>query len=156
MNDRITYSDQITDYLFNEMSVLQRDAFEERMKMDGELSAEVERQRAILKEIRSRAIYEDAMKDPHHEEIDQLAKEIIRKRESDRTRPRKIRQLRRKLVFRMTAAAATVALLWVVHRVTNGLTPATAWYKDSRRSFLESRKQFRELWKKLKAHSKSG
>ena len=76
MDEYLKYSEEIAQYLFNDMNQLQREAFEERMKTDKELATQVRRQKNMLEELHNRLKYKEVMDDPNYAEIDKQAREI--------------------------------------------------------------------------------
>lgn len=73
MSDFTQYNDEITDYLYNDMSEQEKAAFEAKLLINSELAEEVERQKAILEAIATRLTYQQAMADPNINEIQRIA-----------------------------------------------------------------------------------
>ena len=107
------YSEEITDYIYQQMSELQREAFELRLEHDKELAAEVARQQEMLETVRAISLYKEAMEDPHYEEAARLADEIIESHEKDALKKRKTIRL---VVRRILYSAASIAGLVLVSR----------------------------------------
>ena len=110
------YSEEITNYLFKQMSPLQREAFEKKLELDPELAAEVARQKQMLETAQALTNIKEAQEDPQYEEVDKLTSELLESRDtqihSHKSRNRGEKVLR--FVFRRIAAAAAVAALLFV------------------------------------------
>ena len=105
------YSREITDYIYNQMSPLQREAFEQKLEMDPELAAEVREQQEMLDALHDARMYEEAMNDPHIEEAEKIAQEMLDDRKKDiPTKEKKVRRFS----FRMLSAAAAAAILFLL------------------------------------------
>jgi anti-sigma factor RsiW len=138
MNQMEHYSEEILDYLSSEMTSLQREAFEKKISGDAALAEEVERQKAILDGIHDRLIYKEAMEDPHYDEADRLAKEVIQKRNTNTTT--KPHQNKKSVIFRLIATAAVIAFLFVINRITIVPTPVAGKLKHSTKRFRDLKK----------------
>ncbi len=75
------YSEEITNYLFKQMSDLQREAFEERLTWNKELAAEVARQQEMLDTVQAIQAIKEAQEDPYYDEVDKLTTEILESRD---------------------------------------------------------------------------
>jgi len=112
------YSDEITEYIYKQMSPLQKEAFEQRLENDPALAAEVREQQRMLEAIRGARLYEEAINDPHREEAERIAKEILEaqekeKRSKKKENPAEKKKVRRFSIKRFPAAAAAFAVFLV-------------------------------------------
>lgn len=138
MMDFDKYNDQIFDYLFNEMTDLEREAFEHRIKEDPGLAAEVELQKEMFAEIKARLVYKEMLDDPHREEIERLAEEAIARRDTQDSSSRVF--TKRKIITRLFLNAAAILLLFILNQVTMRITPIHGLLQKSLKSF-------KALWK---------
>lgn len=139
------YTNQIADYLSNEMSSLQREAFEGLMERDAELAAEVELQKTMLKSIKARLVYKEAMDDPHTAEADRLAREAIKNRGSQIPVTKRLSTGR--IILRLVAAAAILILIRLPNNITMGLSPLSGMNK-------RGTKNVAAYWKMLRTRLK--
>ena len=105
------YSEEITDYLFRQMSELQREAFERRLEWDKELAAEVARQKEMLDTIQAISAIKEAQEDPYYDEVDKITTEILESRDK---KPSVKGKQGRKIILRRFAAVAAVAALFFI------------------------------------------
>lgn len=124
------YSKEITEYIYKQMSPLQREAFERKLEEDPEMAAEVREQQEMLEAVRAAHSYEEAMNDPHLEEAERIAKEILEARKKDT--PAKGKKVRR-ISLRMIPAAAAAALIIFVDLLADNLLSDTGIAKNARR-----------------------
>jgi hypothetical protein len=111
MNKSYIYNEAITNYLYNDMSEPEKVAFEERLKQDSELAAEVERQKNIFAEIQARLVHKEAMEDEHYDELNQLAKEVIAKRQANGHQQPVSNKKTRPIWYYLAASAAVILVL---------------------------------------------
>jgi len=135
------YSEQIVDYLYNDMTEPQRKDFEKLMESNAELSAEVQQQRDILKGVHARLVYQEAMEDPHIAEANWLAKRAIGRRET-KLLAQTINLSKRLIVVRLISVAAVIIIIFWANLSTAGLTPLRSVLSRSTRYFVS-------LWKIL-------
>lgn len=109
------YSDEITDYIYKRMSKLQREAFELRLENDPKLAAEVRLQQKMLEGVRDARSYEEAMNDPHLEEAERMAQEILNESSEETGNTSKTTaRTRIILIARILTSAAAILLLFII------------------------------------------
>ncbi len=135
------YSEQIVDYLYNDMTEPQRKDFEKLMESDAELAAEVQEQRDILKGVHARLVYQEAMEDPYIEEANWLARRAIRRREKELL-AKSLNLSKGLIVVRLVSVAAIIIIIFAANLSTANLTPL-------RSVLTRSTKYFVSLWRIL-------
>lgn len=105
------YSEEITDYIYKQMSPLKREAFERKLEEDPELAAEVQEQEEMLEAVRGARVYEHAKNDPQLEEAERIAKEILEERKNNTKS--KGKKVWFKVLWQIPAAAAAAVLIFI-------------------------------------------
>lgn len=115
------YSEDITNYLFNQMSDLQRRAFELRLVNNPQLAAEVERQKSMLDTLQAIEDIKAAQADPHYAEVDKLTTAFLEEQDvqqrvkSDRpTKNLAGGKVKHFIWRRMFSAAAAAAIFFLI------------------------------------------
>lgn len=113
------YSEEITNYLYKQMSELQREAFEIKLEQDSELAAEVARQQEMLDTVQAITAIKEAQEDPYYDEVDKLTTELLESREKKTRFKIRTRALAVTMLF---AKAAAIVLIVLFDMLTWGLT----------------------------------
>jgi hypothetical protein len=135
------YSEQIIDYLYNDMDEPQRKAFVKLMESDAALSAAVLEQWNILQGVHARLVYDEAMEDPHMNEANWLARRAIRRRE-DNLIAQNLNIGKRIIVARLLAVAVIIVMLFWANLITSDFTPLRGIMNKNMRLFVV-------LWRRL-------
>ena len=141
MGDKYKYSSEISDYLFNEMSELQRAAFENRLELDKDLAAEVKRQRLMFDSIHDQLVIKEIMDDPHLDQAEQLAEQYIQERDEQIMAVEKKRE-KKQILLKLLKTAASITILLVIGRYTS-----PGIWKDGLKN---QRSHFVDLWKAMR------
>ncbi len=113
------YSEEITNYLLKQMSELQREAFEERLKWDKELAAEVTRQQEMLDTVHAIMNIKEAQEDPYYHEVDKLTTEILESQDKSggKKQPRIKKKKGRRISLWLIPAAAVAVIVFIAENL---------------------------------------